>query len=136
MADPLFVEVVSADRRVWEGNAVSVIARTTEGDIGILSHHEPFLAILVPCAAEIIGDAGSREIVAVDGGFISVSDNRVSIIAQYATLAREITLSEAERELATAEKALNEGQIDDDTWRHFHRASAQVKAAQKVAERR
>lgn len=130
--DSLWVEVVSADGRVWEGEALSVVARTTEGDIGILPRHEPFLAVLVPCAAEILSANEGREIVAVDGGFLSVSDNRVSILSQYARLAKTISLHEAEKELAAATQALERGDIDEETRRHFNRATAQVKAALKA----
>ena len=133
MADePLYVEVVCADGRVWEGEATQVTARTTEGDVGILARHEPFLAALVPGAVEVITVQGEREIMAVDGGFVSVADNRVSVIAQYAKIAQEISLEGAEKELREAEKALNEGETDEATRRHFNRASAQVKAAQKA----
>ncbi|MBK8459641.1 MAG: F0F1 ATP synthase subunit epsilon [Micropruina sp.] len=128
----LYVDVVAADRRVWEGEAVSVIARTTEGDVGILPGHEPFLALLVPCAAEILTPDGLREIIAVDGGFLSVAENRVAILSQYGSLAREIGLASAEKELASAEKALNEGDVDAATQQHYHRASAQVKAARRA----
>ena len=44
---PLKVEVVAADRRVWSGDVVNIIARTTEGDIGVLPGHEPLMAGLV-----------------------------------------------------------------------------------------
>ena len=132
MADVLRVEVVSALGITWEGDALSVIARTTEGDLGVLPNHEPFLAALVPCAAEILTADGNREVIAIDGGFVSVADNRVSVIAQYAKIAQEISLEGAEKELREAEKALNEGETDEATRRHFNRASAQVKAAQKA----
>jgi len=133
--DSLFVEVVSANARIWEGEALSVIARTTEGDIGIMPRHEPFLAALVPCAAEVLTADGQREIIALDGGFISVSDNRVSLLAQYAKVAHEILIDEAEKELAVAERNLNHGDNDLETMQHYNRASAQVKAARKAAER-
>lgn len=131
----LTVQVVSADGVIWSGPALSVIVRTTEGDLGVLPRHEPFLAALVPCAAEILSEAGNREIVAMDGGFISVAENRVSLLSQYATLAHEIQLAEAERELAAAQKRLDAGDTDEETMRHFHRASAQVKAAHKAQQR-
>lgn len=134
MADAtLWVEVVAADGRVWEGKAVSVIARTTEGDIGILPGHEPVMNVLVPCAAEVLGSDGEREVVAVDGGFLSVNDNRVSILSQYARLARTINVHDAELELAKATQALDEGDVDEETQRHFNRASAQMKAALKAS---
>lgn len=128
----LRVEVVSAEGRIWEGDATQVITRTTEGDIGILANHEPLLAVLVPHAAEVTTSEGQREVIAVEGGFVSVSDNRVSLLSSSAKLAQEISLAEAERELASALKALDEGDISEATRRHFNRASAQVKAAVKV----
>lgn len=129
MAAVLRVEVVSATGIVWEGDALSVVARTTEGDLGILANHEPFLAALVPCAAEVLTADGTREVIAVDDGFISVADNRVSLLAQFAKVAREIDLNAAEHELAAAEKRLNAGELDDETRQHFLRAQAQVRAA-------
>lgn len=136
VTEPIRVEVVSAEGRIWEGDATQVITRTTEGDIGILSNHEPLLAILVPHAAEVTTTDGQREVIAVEGGFISVSDNRVSLISSSATLAREISLAEAERLLGLAEKALNEGDISDETRRRYNRALAQTRAARKHESRR
>ena len=133
--EPIRVEVVSVEGRIWEGDATQVITRTTEGDIGILSNHEPLLAVLVPHAAEITTTDGEREVIAVEGGFISVSDNRVALISSSATLARQISLAEAERELAKAVQALEDGDISDETRRHFNRATAQVRAAQKAENR-
>ena len=135
-SSPLRVEVVSADGLIWEGDATQVIARTTEGDLGILAHHEPFFGILVPSAVEVITADGNREIIAVDGGFISVADNRVSLLNAYARMAAEIDLSEAEHELNDAQLALEKGDVSTETMQTFHRASAQVRAAAKAAGRR
>lgn len=125
----LRVEVVSADGIAWEGEALSVIARTVEGDLGVLPGHEPFLAVLVPCAAEVLTADGHREVVAVDGGFLSVADNHVSLLSQFAKIAREIDLDAAEHELAAAERRLNAGDLDEETRQHYLRAQAQVRAA-------
>ena len=125
----LRVEVVAAEGIAWQGDALSVSARTTEGDIGVLPNHEPMLASLVPCAAEVLGTDGNREVVVLDGGFISVADNRVSLLSPFARIAKEIDLKAAEHELAAAEKRLNAGEIDEETRHHYLRAQAQVKAA-------
>ncbi|MFT3862563.1 F0F1 ATP synthase subunit epsilon [Micropruina sp.] len=130
--DTLFVEVVAADRRVWEGEALSVIARTLEGDIGILPNHEPVLALLAPSAAEVLTADGKREVIAVDGGFIAVSENRVSLLSQYARLAHEISLEEAERELLEAHKKRNQGDNSDETRQHHDRAISQLAAAKRA----
>ena len=148
MAEPFQVEVVAADRRVWEGRAVNVIVRTTEGDIGILPGHEPLLAALVPCAAEIVTAEGGREVIALDGGFISVTPERVSLLAQYASLATEVKPDRLGRVLVP--KSLKEfAQITDDVvvvgvsnrmevwaknrWEEFYQTSRQ--GFEEVAER-
>jgi len=132
MADPMQVEVVSADQVVWSGKAGNIIAKTVDGDIGILAGHSPLLAVLVPGAVEVVTPDGVREIVAVDGGFISVTQGRVSILSEYARMAGEISLAAAEKELAEAQARLDAGEDDDDTRQHFLRATAQVRAAQKA----
>jgi F-type H+-transporting ATPase subunit epsilon len=131
MAETLWVEVVAADRVVWEGDAVSVVARTTEGDIGILAHHEPMIAPLVPGVAEVTTADGRREIIAVEGGFLSMTLTRCAIIAPFARLAHEVSLPEAEAELRDAQRRLDEGDISDETMRHYNRASAQIKALER-----
>ena len=133
MAEPMQVEVVSADRVVWSGKVVNIIAKTTDGDIGILPNHSPVLAILVPGGVEIYTEDNQREIVAVDGGFISVARERVSILSEYATMASGISLRDAEKELADAQARLDSGEDDDETRKNFSRASAQVRAAEKLA---
>ena len=130
MAAVLRVEVVAAGGITWEGDALSVIVRSTEGDLGVLPGHEPFLAALVPCAAEVLTADGNREVLVLDGGFISVADNRVSVLSQFAKVAEEIDLKAAEHELAAAEKRLDAGELDDETRQHYLRAQAQVRAAQ------
>lgn len=129
---PLRVEVVAADRMVWEGDAVNVITRTTEGDIGILPGHEPLMAALVPHAAEIVTADGRREIIALDGGFVSVAFNRVSLLSQDARLADEVSPAEAQREYDQLQKLIDEGDATDAEVHRYHLAEAQLKAAAKL----
>ena len=132
MAEHMQVEVVSADRVVWSGRSSNIIAKTVEGDIGILPNHEPVLAVLEPSGVVIFSEDGSREIVAVDGGFISVSQGRVSILSEYARMAGEINVSQAEKELAEAQRTLDSGDGTDEDRQRFLRATAQLRAAQKA----
>ena len=133
MADTFWVEVVAADKVVWEGDAVSLVARTTEGDIGILAHHEPLIAPLVPSAAEVTTADGHREIVAIEGGFLSMTLTRCALISPFAKLAHDVTPAEAEAELREAQKKMDEGDVSEATVRHFNRASAQIKALERRA---
>ena len=78
----LKVELVSPEKKVWSGEAVSVSARTLEGDLGILTDHAPLLGVLVDGKVVIKGTDGSTNEFNVSGGFLSVSNNRVSILAE------------------------------------------------------
>jgi F-type H+-transporting ATPase subunit epsilon len=78
---PLQVEIVSADRKVWEGEASQVSARSTEGDLGILPGHQPLLCVLGEGEVRV-NAGGSWRSAQVDGGFMSVDHDRVTIIAE------------------------------------------------------
>lgn len=135
MAEAMKVDVVSANRLVWEGEAVNVIARTTEGDIGILPGHESLLAALVPCAATVVTSDGDREVFAVDGGFLSVAGNQVSILAQYVTRSQEISAEAARNEISALEKVIDTGDASIDEVHRYHLAQAQVRAAEVAGDR-
>ncbi|WP_403020205.1 F0F1 ATP synthase subunit epsilon [Salinibacterium sp. GXW1014] len=82
----LQVSLVSADEEVWSGSARMVVARTTEGEIGILPGHEPMLAILGAGAVRVtLEDGGSVTADAADG-FLSVEHNTITIVARHAAL--------------------------------------------------
>lgn len=129
MPTPLQVEVVAAEGKVWAGAAASVIARTTEGDIGILPGHEPLMAILAPGAATVTTPQGKSEIIAVSDGFISVFENRVSLLSSFAELAEEIPLEEARTTVGKLRRAIKEGTAAISEAREYNRAIAQLRAA-------
>jgi F-type H+-transporting ATPase subunit epsilon len=96
------VALVVPDRELWSGEAGTVIAKTTEGDIGVLTGHSPLFGILAEGSlVEIITEETTVK-AAVSGGFLSVADNQVSILAAQARLGEEVDKEEARRELDTA----------------------------------
>ena len=76
----LNVELVAADRKVWEGEATQVSARSIDGDLGVLPGHQPLLCVLAEGEIRINADGGWRS-AHVDGGFMSVDHDRVTIVA-------------------------------------------------------
>jgi F-type H+-transporting ATPase subunit epsilon len=78
----LKVELVSPTQRVWSGEATSVSARTVEGDIGVLTDHSPLFGVLVDGQVVIYGTNGEATEFKVSGGFLSVANNRVSILTE------------------------------------------------------
>jgi F-type H+-transporting ATPase subunit epsilon len=82
----LTVNVVSADEQVWSGEATMIIARTTEGEIGILPGHEPLLAVLAGGEVRITQTGGRRFTANAEDGFISVQNDTVTVVARAAEL--------------------------------------------------
>ena len=87
MADSAFqVEVVAVDERLWSGQATFVIARTTEGELGVLADHEALFGQLIDSGAVAIDPVdGERLAAAIRGGFISVTGDKVTVLADAAT---------------------------------------------------
>ena len=122
----LRVELVIPDRELWSGQARTVIVKTTEGDIGVLIGHSPVFGILAEGSiAEIIGDEGSVR-AAVSGGFLSVADDQVSILAAQAQLGGEVDVEQARQELAAALAEAMPGAEDSPAVRY---AKARLRAA-------
>lgn len=82
----LSVSVVSADQEVWTGEAKQLVARTTEGEIGILPGHEPILGILGAGEVRITLIDGSVVTASAEDGFLSVEHDTVTVVARNAGL--------------------------------------------------
>ena len=78
----LHVALVSPTQQVWTGEASFVSARTTEGELGVLPGHTPLFGVLVDGAVSIKSSDGSIKEFSVRGGFLSVSNDRVSILTE------------------------------------------------------
>ena len=122
----LQVSVVSVDRNVWSGAAKSIVAKTPEGEIGILPNHEPVLSLLVNGVVRIDTVEGTKVVVAVHGGFFAVDSNEVRVLAEVAELAQDIDVDRAQAALARAKAA---GEESPDQVAAALRAETRVKAA-------
>jgi F-type H+-transporting ATPase subunit epsilon len=87
MAKSFQVDVVSPEATVWSGRATFVVARTPEGEIGILADHEPLMASLVTSAVVIEAEDGTRTSIGVHGGFLQVLKNQVTLLTDRAQIA-------------------------------------------------
>ena len=133
MADtskPLQVELVAADRLVWSGEARMVIARTTEGDVGILPGHAPMLSVIIEGVVDVQTAEGETWVAAVDAGFLSVANNRVSVLSERAEMSHEINLEKARQEL---ERAQASGEMNDGAQEAVRRAEARIRAVERAS---
>ena len=122
----LRVALVVPDRELWSGEARTVVAKTLEGDIGVLTGHSPMFGILAEASVVQILTEDAEVRAAVSGGFLSVADNRISVLAAQAQLGEEVDVEEARQELATA---LAEGQAGAEDSPAVKYARARLRAA-------
>jgi F-type H+-transporting ATPase subunit epsilon len=125
----LRVSLVAMDREIWVGPARMVVATTPEGEIGILPGHEPVLALLVDGAVRIETTEGEKVGAAVHGGFFSVANDEVAILAETAELDHEI---DVERAQAALDRILADGIVDKREKAAELRARTRLKAAMSV----
>jgi len=85
-ANTLHVELVAEDAAVWSGEAKMVVAKTVEGEIGLLPGHEPMLAILSQGEVRISLPTGETIKANAEDGFLSVEHNVVTVVARHAAL--------------------------------------------------
>ena len=121
------VSIVTPDQEIWSGEADLVIARSPEGEFGIMRGHIPFLAALVPGLVTVVS-GGSRQSYVVPGGFLEASrggdsdDYHVIVLADDAEEAGDIDAAEARRRIEEAKK-----QADEES--HDRRSEAELAAA-------
>lgn len=96
-------ELVAVEKALWSGTATAVIAETTEGEIGVLPGHEPLLGQLVENGVVIIRTTeGEKLVAAVQGGFLSVSSKKITVLADSAVWADEVDQADAEARVREA----------------------------------
>jgi F-type H+-transporting ATPase subunit epsilon len=100
MGKPFAVDVVTPESVIWTGEADFIAARTTEGEIGILADHEPTMGALTAGAVVINSTDGSTITVGVNGGFLQVFHNQVTLLTDRA----EITEGGKEHALQLAQE--------------------------------
>ncbi|WP_304324043.1 F0F1 ATP synthase subunit epsilon [Corynebacterium frankenforstense] len=122
MAD-ITVELVSVERKLWSGKATILTAQTTEGEIGVLPGHEPMLGQLAENGVVTVRPVdGDRRVAAVQGGFLSVSKEKVTVLADWAEWADEVDRAQAEAD------------ADSDDEMVHGRGQAALRALQRLQE--
>ncbi|WP_204122785.1 F0F1 ATP synthase subunit epsilon [Lacticaseibacillus mingshuiensis] len=111
------VNIVTPDGKVYDHHANMVIVKTTSGEMGLMANHEPVVAPLEIGEVRVrrVDNLGHEDSIAVNGGFMEMSNNVVSVVADSAERARDINLSRAEAARQRAEKRIEEAKTTQDT---------------------
>lgn len=132
MASDFTLSVVAPDRLVVEDQAISVVAPGSEGYFGVMAGHVPLIAALRPGILEYLDAQNQRHYVYTGGGFAEVTGGRVTILADEAAKAEDLTVAEAEADLEDARKALRgeaTGTTSETAVIEIERAVARLRAA-------
>ena len=132
MAAEFSLAVVAPDREVVSASAVSIVAPGVDGYFGVWAGHVPVVSALKPGILEYIDGSNIRHHVYVGGGFVQVGSDSVTVLADEARNASDLDVSEAEKALEEARKALrgeDSTMTQPEALMELDRATARVKAA-------
>lgn len=123
------VDLVSAEQRLFRGEASAVFARSVEGEIGILPGHVPVLLELAP-APLAVQTEGGREVFAVHGGFLEYRGDRLTVLADGADRPSEIDASAAASDAQRFRDELDAARADGDDADRVRRLRRRVAVAE------
>lgn len=120
MSKTLKLEIITPERIVFNEDVEFFSLRSTEGDLGVLPNHAPLFTSVVPCILKF-KQRGQEDFVALMGGFLEVSNNQATVLADVAERAEEIDVMRARKAKERAEVELAE--------RREHVGTAEVEAS-------
>ncbi len=107
----LYLKVVTPDKLFFEGEIDMLVARTIEGDVGILLNHSPLVTIL-DIGRLVIKDGDERKVAACAGGYIDVRNNNITVVSDACEWEDEIDINRAERAKERASRKLEDKDTD------------------------
>ena len=138
MAATLQVEIVSAEREIWSGDATMVFAPAEMGEIGIAPRHAPLLTRLKPGEVRVQTEDGKEQFFFVSGGILEVQPHIVTVLSDTALRAADLDEAKAEEARISAEKALADRRSDMEIAKakaDLANAAAQLRAIRKLRQR-
>ncbi|MFO1395426.1 MAG: F0F1 ATP synthase subunit epsilon [Burkholderiales bacterium] len=126
MAHTIHVDVVSAEEQIYSGDAEFVVLPGIEGELGVYPRHTPLFTQIRPGAVRIkVPDRAQEEFVFVQGGFLEVQPNRVTVLADTAIRAHDLDEAKA----IEAKKRAEEAMANQDSAENLAAAQAELSAA-------
>ena len=130
----IHVEFVSPERIIFEAEAKEIIVRTTDGEIGFLPGHVPFVGVLAVAEARIYdADGTTVHSFAVHRGFVEIANDHCTILSDVAEAASDIDRARAELAERKATEALSADKDDADAAAALRRAQVRLEVAKKAS---
>ena len=128
------LKIITPDRVFYEGDAIMVELRTTEGEIGVFKNHIPLTCVVAPGLLRIRESDKETKVAALISGFVEILQDSMTILAEVVEWSDEIDLARAEEAKERAEKRITEKADDTDMRRAecaLQRSIARIEAAKK-----
>ena len=128
------LEIVSPDSSVYDADIAMLIVRSTGGELGILPHHAPLVTGLIPHAMRIkLDDANEETLIAVSGGFMEVTPEKITVIASTAEVPDSIDVNRAKEAYERAKERIAAFHQNGDTDKDFDMKRAELALARAKA---
>ncbi|MDZ4728963.1 MAG: F0F1 ATP synthase subunit epsilon [Xanthomonadales bacterium] len=128
MSKTIQCDIVSAQEKIWSGQAAQVFATGVSGELGIYPRHTPLITQLKPGPVRVVDTQGEEQFFFVGGGIIEVQQHMVTVLADTAVRAKDLDAAAAQRAKEEAERELaNRTGV-------MEVAEAQAKLAEAVAQ--
>lgn len=111
MAELFTLEIISPERKFYEGQVNFVEMKTSEGEIGVYKNHIPMTSIIVPCVIKMHEENEVKK-AAIHGGFVEILKDKITVMAEIAEWPEEIDENRANEAKIRAERRLNDGGAD------------------------
>ncbi len=134
----IHVDIVSAEREIWSGEATMVIASAEGGEIGIMPRHTPLITRLRPGEIRVKLENGEEEDIYVSGGMLEVQPHMVTVLSDTAERAEDLDEAAALEAQRRAEQALKDKTSDLELAKarsELLKAAAQLRAIERIRKR-
>lgn len=126
------LSIVTPEKIVFDGEVASLIVPGAEGYLGVLSHHAPIITALQAGKIEFRDSNEKLQIYSVSGGFIEVSHNSATLLADTAEHADEIDAQRAQTSFDRITKGLDDGEVLAGGVGKFEHSEALKRAANRL----
>ncbi|WP_416886850.1 F0F1 ATP synthase subunit epsilon [Marinospirillum sp.] len=138
MAMTMHCNIVSAEKKLFDGRAEMVVAKGVQGELGILPGHTPLLTELQPGTVKVIKQNGEEELIYVSSGFLEVQPDVVTVLADSAERASNIDEAAAKEAMEAAQRAMQDktGEMEfAQAASQLAQAAAQLRTLQQLRKK-
>ncbi|MFP4466384.1 MAG: ATP synthase F1 subunit epsilon [Candidatus Goldiibacteriota bacterium] len=140
MANLIHIDIVTPEKRIFEGNIKGLSAPGIDGEFGVLPGHAPFATILAPGVVSMKNEDNSEELMAVSGGYLEVTGEKIVLLVETADREGEVDVEKIKKRKEEKERLLKAKEHTDVDYDKIHaqlvHEMARLKAVRLLSRRK